>query len=60
MVMINAEINELKKTQSVSIFFLQKNWTAVQKQPRFYWIRWYIESIWRVVGVNCGFDGLFF
>ena len=27
---------------------------------RSYWIRWYIESIWRVVGVNCGFDGLFF
>jgi len=25
--------------------------------PRSYWIRWYIESIWRVVG---GFDGLFF
>jgi hypothetical protein len=33
MVMINAEINELKKNQSVSIFFLQKNVTAVQKKP---------------------------
>jgi hypothetical protein len=28
--------------------------------PRSYWMRWYIESIWRVVSVNCGFDGLFF
>jgi len=27
--------------------------------PRSYWNRWYIESIWRVVGVNCGFDVLF-
>ena len=24
-----------------------------------YWIRWCIENIWRVVGVNCGLDGLF-
>ena len=31
MVTINAEINELKKSQSVSIFFSQKNLTAVQK-----------------------------
>jgi hypothetical protein len=30
--MINAKINELKKNQSVSIFFLQKNVTAVQKK----------------------------
>ena len=27
---------------------------------RSYWIRSYIENILRVVGVNCGFDGLFF
>ena len=30
--MINASINQLKTNQSVSIFFLQKNLTAVQKK----------------------------
>ena len=35
MVMINAEIYELKKPQSVSIILLQKNATAVQKKTHF-------------------------